>query len=159
MKETMGFDWDGVGSNSRRHAHNVANGIMALLGAEELLVGQGDFDRLFGAEALVRLVDHRRAEALGGTHRLAMVRAARDVLLVNETLAVIGRHPPPCIVNTAAYAEGGHEAEEKRGVGAQNRVRRDAQARAAAHSRAARPPPARRRPGALAHRLVPLRNP
>ncbi|MCA8929631.1 MAG: hypothetical protein KDC18_16315 [Alphaproteobacteria bacterium] len=106
MKDTIGFDYDGVLGNSRRHAYKFANDILALMGAEEMLVEQGDFERLFGAAALDRLVGHRRADALRGTHRLAMLRAAREVPLFTETLAVIDRQPLPCILITAAYAEG-----------------------------------------------------
>lgn len=106
MKDTIGLDYDGVLGNSRRHAYKFANDILALMGVEDMLVEQGDFERLFGAAALDRLVGHRRADALRGTHRLAMLRAARDVPLFTETLAVIDRQPLPCILITAAYAEG-----------------------------------------------------
>lgn len=106
MKDTIGLDYDGVLGNSRRHAYKFANDILALMGVEDMLVEQGDFERLFGAAALDRLVGHRRADALRGTHRLAMPRAARDVPLFTETLAVIDRQPLPCILITAAYAEG-----------------------------------------------------
>ncbi len=106
MRDTIGFDADGVLLDSRRHAYAAANGILALMGAEDTLAEQGDFARLFGAAALDRLVGHLRADALRGTHRLAMLRAARGIPLFNETLAVIDHQPMPCIVITAAYAEG-----------------------------------------------------
>ena len=106
MKDTIGFDADGVLLDSRRHAYTVANGILALMGTEETLADQGDFERLFGAAALDRLVGHRRADALRGTHRLGMLSAARGIPLLDETLAVVERQPVPCIVITAAYAEG-----------------------------------------------------
>ena len=106
MKDTIGFDADGVLLDSRCHAHTVASGILALIGAEEALVDQGDFERLFGPAALDRLVGHRRADALRGTHRLAMLSSARGIPLIDDTLAIVERQSVPCIVITAAYAEG-----------------------------------------------------
>ena len=121
MKDTIGFDADGVLLDSVLHAFTAANRILALIGAEGTLAEQGDFDRLFGAVALDRLVGHSRADALRGTHRLAMLRAARSIPLFNETLAVIDRQPLACIVITAAYAEGvrdalGHHARVFRSI-------------------------------------------
>ena len=106
MRDIIGFDADGVLLDSLRHAFMAANGILAVIGAEATLTEQGDFERLFGATALDRLVGHRRADALRGTHRLAMLRAAGNIPLFDEKLAVIDRQPLPCIVITAAYAEG-----------------------------------------------------
>ena len=106
MKDTFGFDADGVLLDSRCYAYTAANGILALMGAEERLADQGDFERLFGAAALDRLVGHRRADALRGTHRLSMLSAARGIPLLVDTLAVVERQSVPCIVVTTAYAEG-----------------------------------------------------
>ena len=89
MKDTIGFDADGVLPDSRCHAHTVASSILALICAEEALVDQGDFERLFGPAALDRLAGHRRADALRGTHRLAMLSSARGIPLIDDTLAVV----------------------------------------------------------------------
>ncbi|MBP2560092.1 phosphoglycolate phosphatase-like HAD superfamily hydrolase [Neorhizobium galegae] len=106
MSAFLGFDADGVLTDSRRSAFGAASKILALLGAPEELSEQGDFDRLFGAEALDKLVGHHRADALRGTHRLAMLHASASLPLFEATLAVIGRQPLPRIVITAAYADG-----------------------------------------------------
>jgi phosphoglycolate phosphatase-like HAD superfamily hydrolase len=106
MSALVGVDADGVLLDTRRPAFTVASRILELMGAPDELAEQGDFERFFGAEALDRLVGHSRADALRGTHRLAMLRAAAGVPLFEDTLAIIGRQPLPCVVITAAFAEG-----------------------------------------------------
>ena len=115
MNDIIGFDADGVLLDSRDQAFKVATGIRALLGANGELAEQGDFGLLFGVEALAELVGHHRADALRATHRLAMLRAAGQILRLEDTLAVVARQVMPCVVITAAYAEGvsialGHHA-------------------------------------------------
>lgn len=106
MSAVIGFDADGVLLDSRRPAFNFASKILELMGVYANLSVQGDFERLFGPEALDRIVGHSRADALRGAHRLAMLRAAASVPLFEDTLAVIGREPLPCVVITASFAEG-----------------------------------------------------
>ena len=121
MSDFIGVDADGVLLDSRRHAFTFASQILELMGAPADLAEQGDFERLFGAEALDRLVGHHRADALRGTHRLAMLRAAARLPLFDKNLAVIGLQPLPCVVITAAFAEGvrialGHNARLFRSI-------------------------------------------
>lgn len=106
MTLLIGFDADGVLLDSMQPALRIAGGILDLMGMQVEMTGQGDFERHFGAEALKQLVGPHRAGALRMTHRLAMLKAAASMLVFHETLAVVDRQPLPCILITAAFAEG-----------------------------------------------------
>ena len=102
----IGFDADGVLLDSHAPALQAVRRLLVLLGVTAQLGSQGDYERHFGPEALNRLVGKEHAGALRMAHRLAMRQASAGLPLFHDTLAVVDRQPVPCIVITAALAEG-----------------------------------------------------
>lgn len=102
----IGFDADGVLVNSRGPAWRAAEKLLAIFGTNVQISSQAEFERHFGAVALDALVGDDQANVLRMAHRLALRHAAPNLPVFTDTLAVVGRQPWPCVVVTAALAQG-----------------------------------------------------